>query len=238
MRLPQGAHIEPHTDVSSSKLNWLRASVLGANDGIISLAALLVGVAGATDSLAHIFITGVAGLLAGALSMAVGEYVSVSSQRDTELALIEKEKWELKNLPEEELEELTRLYEKKGLLRATAEKVAHELTEKDVFAAHAEAELHIDPNELANPWHAGIASAASFTVGAIIPLLAITLSPAAYRVEATFVAVFIALLLTGIMSARVSEASVTKVTMRVVLGGIVAMIITFGIGRFFGTTVG
>ncbi|MDR3570920.1 MAG: VIT family protein [Candidatus Pacebacteria bacterium] len=238
MRLPSILHTEPHGGASSAQLNWLRAAVLGADDGIVSLSALLVGVAGATDSLSHILITGVAGLLAGALSMAVGEYVSVSSQRDTELALIAKEKNELATMPEEELEELTRLYQQKGLLRGTAEQVAKELTAHDAFAAHAEAELRIDPDELTNPWQAAFASAISFTAGAIIPILAITLSPGLYRIEATFVAVFIALVITGILSARTSGASVASVTLRVVLGGIFAMVVTFGIGRLFGIATG
>ena len=143
-------HEEPHQDISGSRLNWLRAAVLGANDGIVSVAALVVGVAGATDVTGFIFTAGIAGLLAGALSMAVGEYVSVSTQRDTEKALLEKERWELENEPEKELEELTRLYEAKGLGRDTAALVAKELTDHDAFGAHVDVELHIDPNNLTN----------------------------------------------------------------------------------------
>ncbi|HVU75797.1 MAG TPA: VIT family protein, partial [Candidatus Paceibacterota bacterium] len=156
------SHPEVHTDSAASQLNWLRAAVLGANDGIVSLAALVVGVAGATEAMGPILITGIAGLLAGALSMAVGEYVSVSSQRDTELSLIAKEKYELEHYPEAELEELTAIYEKKGLSHETASHVARELTAHDAFAAHAEAELHFDPEELTNPWHAAFASGSSF----------------------------------------------------------------------------
>lgn len=233
MKLPHH-HREVHTGGEGAKLNWLRASVLGANDGIISLAALLVGVASADVSTGHILITGVAGLLAGALSMAVGEYVSVSSQRDTEKALLEKEKMELANFPKEEFRELVGLYEQKGLSKATAEKVAEELTAHDVFTAHAEAELGIKAKELVNPWYAAIASAISFTVGALIPLIAIMLPLPEYRIAATFGAVFAALIVTGIFSARMSESHVLPVTFRVVLGGLIAMLVTYGIGRLFG----
>jgi VIT1/CCC1 family predicted Fe2+/Mn2+ transporter len=236
MRLPSILHAEPHSSTTASKLNWLRASVLGANDGIISLSALLVGVAGATGSLPHILITGVAGMIAGAFSMAVGEYVSVSSQRDTEMALLAKERYELENYPEQELEELTRIYEGKGMSRPTAEQVAKELTAHDAFAAHVESELRLHPEELTNPWHAAYASFASFVVGGIIPLLSITLPPAGLRVPVTFVAVFIALAITGVLSAWASEAPYTRVTMRVVFGGVFAMIVTFLIGRLFGVS--
>ena len=238
MYLPEYARDEPHGPGTAAHANWLRAAVLGANDGIISLAALLVGVAGATADLGHILITGVAGLLAGALSMAVGEYVSVSSQRDIELALLQKERMELRQFPQRELEELTQLYEKRGLSRATAEVVAKELTERDAFAAHVEAELKFDPKDLTNPWHAAIASAVSFTGGAVIPLVAITLPPEGYRIPVAFVAVFVALIITGVFSAKMSGAKLSTVVMRVVLGGIFAMVITFGIGRLFGVVVG
>lgn len=227
------SHPESQGGSHQSKLNWLRAAVLGANDGIVSVAALVVGVAGATTDASIIFITGIAGLLSGALSMAVGEYVSVSSQRDTEEALLSKERKELEEQPDAELEELTGLYQAKGVSRETAERVARELTAHDVFAAHVEAELKIDPDELTNPWHAAFASGASFTVGAILPLLAITLPPAAQRIPITFVAVVVALAITGYLSARTSEAPVGKVLLRVILGGVIAMAVTFGIGTLF-----
>ncbi len=230
-------HDEVHSKVVGGQLNWLRASVLGANDGIVSIAALVVGVAGASNSLDFILAAGTAGILAGALSMAVGEYVSVSTQRDTERALIAKEKSELENEPEKELAELVMLYEKKGLSRATATTVAQELTTHDVFAAHIDAELHIDPNNLTNPWHAAIASAASFTIGAIIPLIAITLPSPEMRVSTTFVAVFVALIITGSLSAYVGGANKTRATIRVVLGGILAMAITFGVGKLFDVSI-
>ncbi|MBL8158776.1 VIT family protein [bacterium] len=236
MKLPQSEHHfpEPHGSGAGTNTNWLRAAVLGANDGIVSVAALIVGVAGATSDPQHIFITGIAGLLAGALSMAVGEYVSVSSQRDTEKALLAKEKWELENMPEAELEELTKLYEEKGLSRETADLVARELTKKDALAAHVDAELGIDPSGLTNPWHAAFASGASFIAGAIIPLIAVVLPTGSWRIPLTFVAVLIALAITGILSARVSGADVPHVTMRVVVGGAIAMAITYGIGFAFG----
>ncbi len=237
MKLPSGAHREWHSNGTAAQMNWLRAAVLGANDGIISLAALIVGVAGAAVSTGHILLTGIAGLLAGALSMAVGEYVSVSSQRDSEKALLEKERFELAHYPHEEFTELVGLYEKKGLKKETAEIVAKELTAHDVFAAHADAELGIHATELTNPWYAAAASAASFTAGALIPIVAILISPMTFRIPATFGAVIVALLITGIASARMSGASTVVATARVLLGGILAMLITFGIGSLIGTTV-
>ncbi len=233
----EGAHRqEPHADVSgsNSKLNWLRASVLGANDGVVSVASIIFGVAGATDSAGFIFTAGLAGLVAGALSMAAGEYVSVSTQRDTEKALLAKEKYELEHMPEQELAELTGLYEAKGLSRETASVVARELTAHDAFAAHAEAELKIDPNDLTNPWQAALASAASFFSGAIIPLIAIILPTGQLRLPVTFVAVIVVLVITGTLSAYAGGANKTKAIVRVVLGGVVAMAVTYGIGKAFG----
>lgn len=231
-------HHELHGNVAgaNSKLNWLRAAVLGANDGVVSVASIVVGVAGATDSSGFILTAGVAGLTAGALSMAVGEYVSVSTQRDTEKALLAKERWELENEPEAELDELTAIYEKKGLTHDTARHVAEELTAHDAFAAHVEAELHIDPEDLTNPWHAAFASGASFFAGAIIPLVAILLPPPELRVPVTFAAVLVVLVITGVLSAYAGGADKTKATVRVVAGGILAMIITFGIGKLFGVS--
>lgn len=224
---------EPHENSSNAKLNWLRAAVLGANDGIVSIAGLVVGVAGATTDRTVIVATGIAGLLAGALSMAAGEYVSVSTQRDTERALLAKERWELANMPEEELEELTALYEAKGLSKKTAKIVAAELTEHDAFAAHVDIELNIDPNDLTNPWHAAFASALAFTAGAIIPLATIVFTPASWRVPVTFVAVIFALAFTGYISAKVGGASAAKATFRVIIGGALAMAVTYTIGHLF-----
>jgi VIT1/CCC1 family predicted Fe2+/Mn2+ transporter len=229
-------HKEENNSSTGSKLNWLRASVLGANDGIVSVSSVVVGVAGATDNRIFIITAGVAALVAGALSMAVGEYVSVSSQRDTEKALLKKEQTELDTVPEAELEELVGLYQKKGLSRQTAETVAKELSAHDVFAAHVDAELNINPNDLANPWHAAYASGASFFAGAIIPIIAVLLSPASLHIPVTFFAVVVALVVTGMLSAHVGGANKLRATVRVVLGGVLAMAITYIIGRAFGVS--
>ena len=225
---------EPHAAASSARLNSLRAAVLGANDGIVSVSGIVVGVAGASSSKSIIFTAGIAGLIAGALSMAAGEYVSVSSQRDTERALLNKERYELKHFPEEEFNELTGIYQDKGLSAKTAKLVAEELTKNDVFAAHAEAELKIDPDDLNNPVTAAIASATAFFTGALIPLLTILLSPERYRVLITFISVLIALTITGIVSAHFGGANKVKATIRVVLGGAIAMAATYGIGHLVG----
>lgn len=227
-------HVEVHGNNANSKLNWLRAAVLGANDGIISVASVVVGVAGASNSLHFIATAGVAAIVAGALSMAVGEYVSVSTQRDTEKALLAKERWELETMPEQELSELSAIYEKKGLSKETAKLVADELTAHDAFAAHVDAELGIDPNDLTNPWHAAYASGAAFFCGAILPLVAILLPPASMRIPVTFISVLVALTATGALSAHAGGASKRVAIVRVVLGGTVAMVVTFGIGKLFG----
>nr|MBP6060780.1 VIT family protein [Candidatus Paceibacterota bacterium] len=183
----------------------------------------------------HFILTaGVAGMVAGALSMGVGEYISVSTQRDTERALIEKERQELIDNPEKESQELTAIYESKGLSHETAETVAKELTAKDAFAAHLDAELGIHPDHLTNPWHAAYASAISFICGAIIPIGMIVISPVAIRIPLTFFGVLIALVFTGALSAYAGEANIPKAILRVTTGGILAMLITFGIGKIFG----
>ncbi len=223
--------------LSTFKLNWLRAAVLGANDGIVSVASIVLGVAGATSSHHTIFIAGLAGLVAGAFSMAVGEYVSVSSQRDTERAFIAKEKQELQDHPEEELQELVGMYQAKGLSAATAKQVAQELTAHDPVKAHLDVELNIDEEDLTNPTHAAIASAVSFTIGALIPLLSVVFTPADMRIWITFVAVLIALVITGFLSATVGGASRRRAIARVVIGGAAAMIGTYYVGHLFGTAV-
>lgn len=218
---------------NTHKLNWLRASVLGANDGIVSIAGLVLGVAGATNSATAILAAGIAGIVAGAISMAAGEYVSVSSSKDTEVALLKKEHYELKNFPERELKELALIYREKGLTEKTSELVAKELSKKDVFAAHAHAELNIDPNNLTNPWHAAFASSGAFLAGAMIPLIAIVISPSFIKIPVTFVAVIIALAITGILSAKAGGAGILRATIRVVLGGALAMTVTYAIGKLF-----
>lgn len=228
---------EPHHDDLASRLNWLRAGVLGANDGIVSTAGLVVGVAGAQADRASIVIAGLAGLVAGALSMAGGEYVSVSSQSDTEQAALDLERWELENLPDDELEELTRIYEGKGLDRELAAQVATRLTERDALAAHAEAELGIDPEERTNPWHAAWSSMVAFAAGALLPLLAISLPPAGWRVPVTVLAVTAALALTGLVSARLGSSPVARAIRRNVGVGLLAMSVTFGVGSLVGVSV-
>ncbi len=233
---PTGRHNEPHGDGIAHRLNWLRAGVLGANDGIVSVAAIVVGVAGATSAIAPILTAGVAGLVGGAISMALGEYVSVSSQRDTQNALIAKERRELAEQPEEELAELVGLYEKKGLSAATAQKVAVELTAHDALAAHLETELGINEADVVSAWQAAGASALAFFVGAILPLLAILLPPEEARVPVTFVAVLIALAGTGALSAWIGGSHWLRPTLRVVIGGAIALAATFLIGTLLGTS--
>lgn len=228
---------EPHQQGSSGKLNRLRAAVLGANDGIVSIAGLVVGVAGATENRSVILAAGVAGVLAGALSMAAGEYVSVSSQRDTERAMLKKEQYELDHYPDQELAELAQIYVSKGLSAKTASVVAKELTKNDAYAAHIDAELAIDPSNLANPWHAAIASALAFLAGSLLPMAAILLPPASIRIAVTFVSTIVALGLTGYLSARFGNAPIRPAVIRVTAGGALAMLVTYGIGSLIGTSV-
>ncbi len=228
---------EPHEGGIASRLNWLRAGVLGANDGIVSTAGLVIGVAAATTSRGVIFTAGLAGLAAGAMSMAVGEYVSVSTQRDSESALLELERRELRETPEAELAELAGLYVERGLTPDLANEVAVQLTERDALAAHAEVELGIDPDDLTNPWHAAWASMIAFTVGAALPLVAILLPGPSWRVPVTVVAVLLALALTGAVSSRLGRAAVGRAVIRNVTGGTIAMAVTYGIGTLFGTAV-
>lgn len=228
--------MEPKPINSTAKLNWLRASVLGANDGIVSIAGLILGVAGATQSSTVILMSGIAGIVAGAISMAAGEYVSVSSSKDTEEAILQRERLEQEKNPEKELRELAAFYRQKGLTQKTADIVAKELSEKDVFAAHAHTEYNIDPNHLTNPWHAAFASAIAFVIGSMIPLLAIVLPPASVRVPVAFISVVIALAITGHYSAKVGGANTLKATIRVVFGGALAMIVTYLVGKLFSTS--
>lgn len=228
---------EPHTPGVSSRLNWLRAGVLGANDGIVSTAALVVGVAGATTDTAAILVAGVAGLVGGAVSMALGEYVSVSSQRDSERALVAKEVGELAEFPEAEFAELESLLRDRGLSEETSRQAALEMTEHDALATHLEFELGIKEEELANPWHAAFSSAVSFTAGALLPLISILLPPADLRVPVTFVVVLLTLALTGAISADIGGSSKRQAATRLVIGGALALAATFLIGTLLGTTV-
>lgn len=228
---------EPHV-AGGGRLNWLRAGVLGANDGIVSVAGIVIGVAGATASRGPIFTAGLAGLVAGAVSMSLGEYVSVSSQRDSETALLAQEKRELAESPASELAELTALYEAKGLSADTARTVAIELTAYDPLAAHLDAELHLDPEKFANPAQAAAASAVAFTIGALLPLLAILLPPQGWRVQVTFVAVLLALAVAGAISARIGGSNVPRAVARVLVGGAVGLAFTYGVGHLLGTAIG
>jgi len=235
---PQLHPAEPHHNGIGGKLNWLRAGVLGANDGIVSVAGIVVGVAAATAERGPIFTAGIAGLTAGALSMALGEYVSVSTQRDTERAILDKERWELANLPDRELDELTAIYQSKGLSRDLARQVAVQLTAKDALTAHAEVELGIDPHGLTKPWQAASASFVSFAVGALVPLLAILVPGAGWRVPVCFVAVVVALALTGQISARLGDAAAGPAIARNVGVGALAMAVTYGVGVVVGGAAG
>jgi VIT1/CCC1 family predicted Fe2+/Mn2+ transporter len=230
-------HDEPHHGNIAQRLNWLRAGVLGANDGIVSTAGIVLGVAGATASRSTILTAGVAGLAAGAMSMAAGEYVSVSSQRDTERALLAREGRELRETPEEELVELTDLYAVKGLSHELAAEVAEQLTAHDALAAHAEVELGINPGNLTSPWHAALASFIAFAFGALLPLVAIAVPPPDVRVPVTVVAVLTALGLTGVTAARLGETPVARPFWRNVIGGMLAMAVTYGIGTLVGHAV-
>jgi VIT1/CCC1 family predicted Fe2+/Mn2+ transporter len=222
-----------HGDVSA-RLNRLRAGVLGANDGIVSVAGLVVGVAGATADRTTILTAGVAGLVAGAFSMAGGEYVSVSTQRDTETALLRRETWELANLPRQELDELAGIYETKGLSTELARDVAEQLTARDALHAHAEVELGIDPEALTSPWAAAVASFLAFTAGALLPLVAIVVPPHGARVWVAVAAVVVALTLTGAVSARLGGAPAGRAVARNVGMGLLAMVVTYAVGLVVG----
>lgn len=229
-------HGEPHGGGLATRLNWLRAAVLGANDGVVSTAGLVVGVAGATASRSVIITAGLAGLFAGALAMAAGEYVSVSSQRDSERAMLALEQRELAETPEPELAELAGLYQAKGLTPELARQVAEQLSAHDALGAHAQAELGINPRELTNPWHAAGASFVAFSVGALLPLVAILAPPASLRVVITVVVVLAGLVATGVASARLGHAPPLRAAMRNVVGGAIAMAVTYGIGTVIGAT--
>jgi vacuolar iron transporter family protein len=217
---------------------WLRAAVLGANDGVVSTASLVLGVAAADASQAMVVTAGLAGLVGGALSMAVGEYVSVSSQRDVEEADLDRERAELRDDPEKELEELVHLLARKGLSEETSRVAARELTAHDALGAHAVEELGLRPDELARPVQAALVSASAFALGAALPLTAIALSAPHVRMGLTATATLLALALLGGWSARLGGAPLGRGVVRVVAGGAIAMGLTALIGRVLGTTVG
>ncbi len=217
--------------------NWLRAAVLGANDGIISISSLAIGVAAASTTREPIILATVAGLVAGALSMAAGEYVSVSSQTDTEKADIEREAKELEEMPEEELNILAQIYEKRGLKKETAIKVAKELTEIDALATHVRDELGINELSQAKPIQASLASGAAFTSGGILPLLVTLLSPVGEMEYFLYGFTILFLIILGILSARTGGSSVKKAILRITVWGTLAMGLSALVGYIFGVSV-
>ena len=219
------------------RIGLLRAMVLGANDGIISTACLILGVAAANASRETIITAGIAGLVAGAASMAIGEYVSVSSQRDAEQADIAKEKWELEHTPEHELDELTAIYVSKGLSNQLARDVAVELTKGDALKAHMAEELGISHATMARPLQASVSSASSFSVGAAIPLVAAALASSSQRIATTIVVAVFALVALGVSSSKAGGAHPARPTARIVVGGLVAMAFTMAVGHFVGIAV-
>ena len=228
------AHRENHF---VSRIGWLRAAVLGANDGIISTASLIVGVAAAAATRNEVLIAGVAGLVAGAMSMAAGEYVSVSSQSDTEQADLARERAELSDNPAFELDELAAIYAKRGVEPDLARQVARQLMAKDALAAHAQDELGISDITTARPVQAALASAATFSVGAAMPLLMVVVSPAAALVPLVSAASLGFLALLGAIGAKAGGADILRATARVTFWGALAMALTAGIGKLFGTVV-
>ena len=228
---------EQHDTDTSARLNWLRAGVLGANDGIVSVASLVLGVAAAGGSRSAVLTAGIAGLVAGAMSMAAGEYVSVSSQRDVERADLERERRELAAEPAAELHELARIYRSRGLSDDLADAVARELTHANALAAHAREELGIDVEGLARPFQAAYASAVSFATGAVIPLLAIALAPGGLRVQLAIAVTLVALVVLGMVGARMGGAPKLPAAVRVTVWGVFAMGITMGIGALVGSAI-
>ena len=217
--------------------NWLRAAVLGANDGIISISSLAIGVAAASSTREPIMLATVAGLVAGALSMAAGEYVSVSSQTDTEKADIEREIQELKDMPDEELQILAQIYEKRGLKKETALQVAMELTEKDALGAHIRDELGINEISQANPIQAALASGSAFTVGGILPLLVILFAPVKGMEYWLYASTIVFLIILGIMAAKTGGSSISKAILRITIWGTIAMVLSALVGYIFGVKV-
>ena len=222
---------------SGNQLNKLRAAVLGANDGIVSTAGLVLGVTGATATKETILLAGVAGLISGALSMAAGEFVSVSSQKDSKRSLLKRTQIHIKNEHDSEADELIEIYTAKGFSLETSTQAVKDLEKNNALVQELEAEIGIDPENIANPWATSLAFAASFTVGALIPLLAIALSPEHLRVPITAAAVTLSLALTGTISAHAGQANKLRAALRVVIWGIGAMIITYAIGNLIGVSL-
>jgi VIT1/CCC1 family predicted Fe2+/Mn2+ transporter len=222
----------------SQRAGWLRAAVLGADDAIVSTASLLIGVAASSASLHSLFVTGVAALVAGSMSMAVGEYVSVSSQRDAERADIELEQRQLQHEPHAELNELTLIYIKRGLDNELARRVAEQLTAHDQLTAHLRDELGIDPDSLARPLQAAWISALSFGSFALVPIVALVLAPASLRILSIAALSLLSLATLGAVGAHLGGASKVRAALRVCIGGSLAMAVTAAIGHLVGTAVG
>ena len=227
-----------HVAASSNELNKLRASVLGANDGIVSVAGLVLGVAGAAASRETILIAGVAGVVSGAISMAAGEFVSVSSQRDSERAFLIRRRKHIAANHDSVTEELVEIYRTKGFSKKTAQQAASELKEKGFLNRELEKESGIDPEDISSPWSAAIASATAFTAGSLIPLLAIVFAPEGWRIWITVFAVLLSLVLTGALSARAGQANKLTAALRVVIWGVGAMAITYVVGHLIGLSLG
>ncbi|MDO4684085.1 MAG: VIT family protein [Candidatus Saccharibacteria bacterium] len=222
---------------SNQSLNRLRAAVLGANDGIVSISALLMGVTAATNNTSHIFTAGLAALVSGALSMAVGEYVSVSSQSDTEASLINKEKARLTANPKAEIINLAHAYVDMGLSKPTALQVAKELTKHDVLKAHLQVKHGIDEADLSSPMQAAIASFIAFAAGGALPFIIAIVTPHILRELAIVIAVTAALAITGFLSAKAGDAPRLRAIMRIIIGGLIAMGVTYTVGALFGTII-
>lgn len=237
MELARIEAAETQSSSISSKLNWLRAGVLGANDGIVSTASIIFGVAGAAAGRPTLLLAGIAAIAAGAMSMATGEYVSVCSQRDVEEAELAREAADLEANPEGEFKQLRNMLEQRGIEPSLADQVAHQLTEQDALKAHASLELGIDPEAVANPWHAAFASMISFTVGGLVPLVAVLVAAHTAVIWLCGGAVIGALALTGLVSAKLSGAPVGRSIVRNVVGGLIGMGVTYVVGRVAGTRV-
>lgn len=225
---------EPHDARHGSKLNWLRAGVLGANDGIVSVSALLLGIIATGAGEGVVLAAGLAALVAGAVSMALGEYVSVSAQRDSEKVFIAKEKAELRDLPAEEEAELAGILAGYGITGETARQAAREIHTTNALPAHLQLELGMDPDELTSPVAAAISSAIAFTLGAALPMLAVLLSPEGRALWVVTGVTLFALLLTGYISAWLSGTSKLRSCLRLLIGGAAGLALTYGAGALFG----
>jgi VIT1/CCC1 family predicted Fe2+/Mn2+ transporter len=217
-----------------STLNWLRAAVLGANDGVVSTAAIIFGVAGASAGHSTIMLAGIAAIAAGALSMAAGEYVSVSTQRDLEVAELARQKANIERDPEREVRQLAKLFEQRGVKPDLASEVSRQMSAKDALSVHARAELGIDPEAVTNPWAAAFASLVAFTIGGLIPIASMLMSPGPAEIWVTGASVVVAMALTGAVSAKLGQFPVVRSMTRNVVGGLLAMAVTYGVGNLVG----